>query len=510
MTTRVVTILKYFGFLSIVFFTLISCEKEIEGIGVDIIDNSKFTPGIYVSSVLAANKNVDSVPANNIEQYLLGSYADSEFGALKGSIVSQLLPPAVGDYYSYGTNAGIDSVLIFIPYQVTQLDDDDDGKPVFKIDSVIGNDEVKFKLGVYELETFLNSLNPENPTQNMVYYSDKVFQKKSIPFYAEDFKINHNDTVAYIKRYMPDGVTVYDIDTVKQANSAPTIKLPLNEEMIQEIFVDDASGSQFSSIESFIHYFRGFYLEASEDLTNRSQLVSLNMTLARMVIYYSNDQDESDNVDLDGNGVTGETAVRVPMSYEFYFGNVKSNVLTRDYTISKESGPDRLYVQGAAGSLATIDLFVNEDLDELRSKDLLITDASITVYVDQNSSSDILPEQLFIYNYEDNTQIIDMFTEGLSRIGGSLERDDDGKGYKYVFRITDYISRVLSPTDPIELSTLGIKVYNPTDSPSSLLDTTVPEYSWIPRGVVLYNQNGDNAGNYKIEFEIKYTELKTN
>jgi hypothetical protein len=509
MTTKVVTFLKYVGLISIVFFTIISCEKEIEGIGVDIIDNNKFSTGKLIVDVNTATENIERVPANGISQYLLGVYNDNELGELKGSIVSQIVLPVTGTYYDYGDNAAIDSVLIFIPYQSTQEDDDANGKPVFKIDSIIGDTEVEFQLGVYELETFLNTLDPSDPSKQMIYYSDKVFEKNPTPFYLKNFKVNPNDTITYIKRYMPDGTTVFDKDTIQQTNSAPVLKLPLNEAMIQQIFIDNASGSEFSSNDAFVHYFRGFYIEATTASTNQSHLISLSMTGAKMVIYYSNNQNEGTDVDLNGNGIKGEQNVRMKESFEFTFGNNKSNVLERAYPTPHQSGTDRLYIQGAAGSLATVDLFAGyseADLDELRNNNLLITNAQLTFYVDQNASSNIAPEQLFIYNYQDNEQILDMFTEGISAIEGSLERDEDGNPYKYTFKITDYISKLLTTNDPADLVTLGIKVYNPTDSPETFTDVTVLDYSWVCRGVVLYNQS-QSAGDKKAQLEISYTKL---
>jgi hypothetical protein len=128
------------------------------------------------------------------------------------------------------------------------------------------------------------------------------------------------------------------------------------------------------------------------------------------------------------------------------------------------------------------------------------------LYVDQNASSDIVPEQLFIYNYIKNTQIIDMITEGLSVVGGSLERDDDGKPEKYVFKITNLVSEILKSSNPEDLETLAIQVYNPTDIPQSTLDLSIKNYNWIPQGVVLYNQD-ESAGDKKAKLEIYFTKL---
>jgi len=225
-----------------------------------------------------------------------------------------------------------------------------------------------------------------------------------------------------------------------------------------------------------------------------------------MTIYYSNDKDEGAEEDLNDNGVNGEENVRVKQQYTFSFSpSNKSNFLERDYSNSKQSGSDRLYVQGAAGSVATIDLFEDFDnIPELQEGKLLITGANLTVFVDPNADSDILPEQLFIYNYKENEQLIDIMTQGLASVGGSLVRDDDGNPEKYVFRIVDYVSEALE--DPENLSTIGIKVYNPSDVPQTTADTTIEEYSWVPNGVVLFGQS-ESAGDKRVKLEIFYSKI---
>lgn len=506
MTTKVVKVLKYLGLFSIVFFTIISCEKEIESIGVNLVDNNNFNTGNLISEVIATNENVDRVISSGVPQYLLGVYSDTEFGKLKASIVSQLSLPAIGEDYNYGTNAAIDSVIVYIPYQSTRnLENYSDGKPSFAIDSVFGESNVEFQLNVYELKTFLNTLDPEDPSKLAVYYSDKEFQKGETSLFSGNFKVNPDDTVAYIKRYMPDA-TSYDIDTIKQTDLSPTIKIPLNEDMIQQLFVDNAAGSEFASIDDFQHYFRGLYIEAEELNSDKSHVISLDMLNTNMIIYYSNDEDEAEGVDLNDNGTTGEQGVRVKKEYVFLLGSIKSNVIKRDNTNSKASGNDRLYVQGAAGSIATIEILNNENLPDLQDNNWLITDANLIFYVDQNASSNIAPEQLFLYNYDENSQILDMMTEGLFAIGGALERDEDGNPYRYVFKITDYISELLTSDEPLDLVKLGLKVYGSTDSPVSPTDTTIRNFSWNPKGVVLFG-NDISAGDKRIKLEISYSEI---
>lgn len=506
MTTKVVANLKYFGLFAWVFLILISCEKDIESVGLNLVDNNTFNSNSFVSEVISTTQNIEKVPANGLEQYLLGVYADDEFGKLKASIVTQLFLPAVADSYDYGTNAAIDSVIITIPYQSTKsLENFSDGKPQFTIDSVIGNPETAFKLQVFELKTFLNTLDPNDPSKNATYYSDKQFLKGDLPLYSGDFKINPNDTVSYIKRYLANG-TVYDIDTVFADNLAPSIKIPLDENQIKTIFVENASDPAFDSFDNFYHYFRGLYIEASELTNEKSHIVSLSTASSKMTIYYSKDEDEPTDEDLNNNGVNGETGVRTKHSFDFAFGNIRSNVLERDYTNSKQSGLDRLYLQGAAGSLATVDLFVNDNLNELRAKNWLITEANLIFYVDQNASSNIAPERIFLYNFEENSQILDVFSEGIDEMGGFLEYDEEGKPYRYVVKITDYISELLKPDATENSVKLGIKVFNPSDSPTALTDTKVRELSWNPKGAVLYNNNA-SAADKRLKLQIFYSKL---
>ena len=157
--------------------------------------------------------------------------------------------------------------------------------------------------------------------------------------------------------------------------------------------------------------------------------------------------------------------------------------------------------------MATIEIFSNDDLQELRGKNWLINNAQLVFYPDPNAASSIYPEQLFLYNYDKKIQIIDMLSEGLQTVGGALELDEDGNPERYVIRITDYISDVLNYDDPSDLVKFGIRVYNPSDSPSGITDTKIRDYNWNPKGVVLFNHH-PSAGDKRVTLEIHYTELQ--
>ena len=392
MSSNFMKIIKYGTIFTFVFVSIIACEKDIENVGVNLINRIDFNSDKFTTDVTTSTHNIEKVRADNLSQYLLGVYKDDDFGKIKASIVTQLSLASTG--LDFGVNPTIDTVLLSIPYQAT-TDTIIGGISDFSLDSIIGDVNVPFTLKVYELGTFLNSLNPDDPSQTAKYYSDKVYQKIMPELYSGDFKPNKNDTVAYVKRW--NGTSVYDIDTIKSSVVAPIILIPLDENRIKDILINNPSGTEFDSFQNFIRYFRGIYIEAIEGSNDKSNLMSLSLANANITVYYTNE-------------VEGE---KTAQSFTFALG-LRNNIIERDYTGAFSSGADKIYVQGAAGTDAVVEILGNQDLDELRNNNWLINDASLTFYINQNATSNIIPEQLYIYNYDSNSQLIDVFTEGVS------------------------------------------------------------------------------------------------
>ena len=155
MTTKVVRNFKSFGLFALLVLTITSCEKEIESIGVNLVDNNVFSKDIYSSVVSTENINIDRVPTNGISQYLLGVYNDNEFGKLKASIITQLNIPTTGEAYAngYGTNTSIDYVLINIPYQTTKKENYSGS--AYTSARLLTKDKFSFKYGKVEVRAKL-------------------------------------------------------------------------------------------------------------------------------------------------------------------------------------------------------------------------------------------------------------------------------------------------------------------------------------------------------------------
>ena len=522
MTKKIVNSLKYIGLSSLILLSVIACERDFENIGIGLVDNNEFTTKDTVFEVIAYNKNIDSSRVDGVPQYLLGVYKDDNFGFIKTTFISQL---GLSGSTSFGDNVSIDAVILDIPYYVT--DTSTTGIPDFKLDSIIGDQSKEYNLSIYESGTFLNSLDPLDPTKIKRYYSNEDYSVQEL-LYSSLFKPNRNDTVLYVNRRFIDSdpTTVDDIDTIKKSPLLPSIKIPLDTLFFRNNFINQENTGVFDTFDNFINHFRGIVIEA--DGTDGS-LMALAMSNATITIYYTNTVLTSEsliNVDLNGDGDTDDTDVPVRTKEEMAFPifGIRSNQYKRDYSQSlvninnlfdfpnTTNGEEKLYVQGASGSMSVIELFKGIDLDEIRNKNWLINEANVILYWDESSSTNV-PEKLLLYRFDENSQILDVFSEAqINGIGGDLERDEDtNKPIKYKFRITDYISEVLKSEEPIALERFGLKVFHLTDNPNFLLgitDTIIKDFSWIAKGVVLKGNNIDEMNSdyaKRLKLEIFYT-----
>ncbi len=502
MTTKVVNVLKQGGISLFLIIGLLACEGSIDDVGVNIVDNNVFEEGKYTSEVITYNKNIEKRLANKLNQYLLGVYKNDDFGQIDASVIGQL---TFNTDIDFGLDPSIDTIILNIPYYATQIGDYENGSPEFELDSIIGNQDVAFRLKISELQTYLNTLDPDNPSEELNYYTDDDFNQHMTPFYSGTFIPNEKDTVLYVERReitqdLENGI--YNVDTIKRVDAAPTLKIPLNEEWFATNFLNNPA--VFESTAAFVDFFNGLYIEASPEMMDpEASLMTLDFSGATMTIYYTNTEFEK----------------RTKQTVSFNFGGVTNNKYTRDYTGSNAepiiNNPDevfgdaQLFVQGAAGSIALLDLFTEDDLAELRSNNWLINDANLIFYIDQTADLSIIPDRLLLYNYDESIHLTDFLFEGVASFGGGIEYDDDEDNptpILYKINITDYVSKILASEDAIEPSKLALKVFNNSDFPIDFTDFEVKDYSWNPKGIILHGNTTTDIEK-RVKLEITYTEI---
>jgi len=512
MSTKIVSSIKYIGVLTLVLFSIIACEKDFENVGADLVDNNLFTPDVETFEVISYNESLKHSRVDNVTNRLLGVYNHKDFGLLESSIISQLNLAAI----KFSDNMSIDAVILDIPYYAHLLEKNSDG-PVFELDSIIGNQKKKFNIKVYELGTYLNSLDPVDPSKIKKYLSNETFTRKTL-LYSGDFQPNKNDTVLYVDRF---SIADNPRDTIKKENTSPSIKIPLDNNFFKNNFLNQQNSGVFDSNDSFKNYFRGLVIDAEG---NDGAMMQLAMSKATVTVYYTNvvlTDETTTTGDLNGDGDTDDKKVptRTKQSTAFLLSGVSTSQYTRDYSTSmtnilqklnnpnKVSGEDKLYVQGAAGSIAVLELFNGIDLNEIREKNWLINEANLTLYVD-NPADTIIPNKLYLYKYDYNSQVLDATTEGF--IDGKLKKDKNNKPEKYEFLITDYISEILkNDGEALDIGKLAIKTYNLRDKPLNVSDTLMKNYSWDAKGVVLKGnklpESNGKKHEQRLKLEIFYT-----
>jgi hypothetical protein len=237
-----------------------------------------------------------------------------------------------------------------------------------------------------------------------------------------------------------------------------------------------------------------------------------------MTIYYTQDEikNEAEGEDLDGDGITGEEGVTVRSKklMDFNAGGTRAGNYTRDYSGSRVEdallnpdmnlGETKLYVQGVAGSNAMINLFTTESLQELRDKNYLINEANLVLKVDKSLQKGKLPNQLFLYKYDNNSILEDLRINGPEVFGGNLIYDDEGEPDYYKFRITTYITKLLLEPES-KPESLVLKTFNATDTPDfEKQDSIVKDFSYIPKGVILYG-NLPQTDSKRLKLQIFYS-----
>jgi len=504
---------KYFFAIILVLTGVVSCEKDFTDIGSNIISNTAFTTNSLLVDVELENSPITKIPSGNISlepgNYLLGVHASTEYEKIEASIISQLSISSslqvVDDENNYVSDTTvvttIDTVFIKLPYQVTLNDD----ASAYELDSIIGDPSKAFNLNVFQTSTYLSLLDPSDPAKLNSFSSDDVFEKETPITELNDplnfqFIPKATDTSILVKRWLSD-LTVSRIDTVTYTNSAsstvpiPFATIPLKEDVIKELFLDKYNSPEFDSQDAFNNYFRGLILEATGDV---GSLISFNfngVVKPSLEIYYTNTVLTA--------GVIIDT---IQKNDSFLLSGIRTSTYKMEDKIYPEN--NEVKIQGAAGSEGTIKLFGEEKIAALRDRNLLINDASLTLYINQSKDTTALPYQLFLYKSDEGinpiySQVKDLFTEGPVIFGGLLERDGNGKKEKYTFRITDYVSDILNgETDYSPL--LRLKVINSTDL-QTVSDTVYTNYNWNPKAVTIFNHHNENDSK-KAVLKISYSE----
>lgn len=456
---------------------IVSCENDLNTLGSDILGQEQLAGRIQQQDfdVISYNALLNPIQTNNFNSMLLGFYKDDVFGNTVYEFVSQV--NLTTSFVNFGEQAEIDSVAIEIPYfsRVTGIDGD---ATTYELDSLYG--DVSMHLEIFENRFFLNSFDIQDLSQNAIYYNDlkSIIESNLVgnePLY-EDPNFIPSPREVILKE--GDEITERLSPRFRLSDTIP------NDFWKEKLLVEQTDGTFITnpvlqSSSDFLNLFRGLYFRFRPTSLNGStgHLSSLNINDAEITIYASGIFPELG--DVNGDDLINDDD-RFSNTFILGFDGIKFNFISNDFkpAIISEiqsandniNGEENLFLKGGQGSIAILELF-GQDLDldgeadaltALKEENILINDAILNLYVDQDriSASGAVgpqePERVTIFNLEDNTVLADylLATDNFSPVNslrthlGRLVRETNGDlstaGVNYQIGLTEHVRSVIS------------------------------------------------------------------
>ena len=482
--------MKNIKLLSIFFIILIySCDKEFTSIDSDVISAENainFNTSSIDYPIVASNLRLNPVKSNNLPSFMLGYNNNPFYGESKASFLGQIVPAEFSP--SFGENVVLDSVVLTIPYYSRGVDTDDDGNISYEIDSVYGNTATK--LYVYKSNFYLRDFNPSGDfSDSQNYYSNGALSNSET--------INQSEIEAellYESGILGDGsddfipsseridLTLLDSlgESYVASSIAPAIRLKLNnpnDNFWESLFFENEGNPELINPNTFKEFFRGLYIKA-DGVNSEGSMMLLNFASSntKLTIHYTSET--STDSDTDSGGTSTET-ITSQNEYVLNFTDNLVNIYENNFQVDVSNsntveGDERIYLKGGEGYMSTVDLFSGEIEDdngvmvnafdhfknsfydeenEIANK--IINEAYIEFFVDQTQDIGSEPDRIYLYNFEQNTALIDYFLdqsvssttinakinhlEPLTRDGDSIT----GEGVKYKIRITEHLNNLI-------------------------------------------------------------------
>ena len=338
------------------------------------------------------------------------------------------------------------------------------GATIYELDSLMGNSEAKFKLKVSELDYFLRPFDPEN---NFETYQ-KYYSSNSIPdnfsgtvLFDEEIEINSKELVFY-KEDDPETEEDDESEIVKE-RLTPRIRVSLDKDFFQSKILDNEGSDDLANAENFKLFFKGIIIDAYD--FSDPLLMILNFSEAEIRIVY--DYQKYDKNDTDDD-TSDDVIESTEDEYKLNLNGIKLNSFKYDLypaeiitAISDTiNNAGLVYLKGGEGIMAEIELFKDDNgndlLEEIRKKEWLVNEASLSIYINKDmlsSSGGIIePSRLYLYDIDNKAPLIDYFVDNSAgpkeyqnKIvhGGSIELDEDKNGLMYKIRISEHIKNVI-------------------------------------------------------------------
>ncbi|MDA9706772.1 DUF4270 domain-containing protein [Bacteroidota bacterium] len=470
-----------FNFLKILLVALIitSCEKDFASFDSGVINSDNainFSTNSVEYSLTSRSEMVNPVQTNNLPSFLLGSYNHPQFGISNSSFVGQMVPSEYN--HDFGDNVVLDSVVLTIPYYSRGIDTSEEGDITYEIDSVYGDSPIK--ISVYRNNFFFRTFDPFSDFDtSQSYFSNGSLSVEEVI----DSGQLEGELLFEIDDFVPsaDQINLTQIDTSGNPyiaqRIAPALRFKLNnpnENFWESNFFENEGNQVLTNEPNFKEFFRGLYIKVEGSSDGSMMLLNFASSNTKLTIHYT-----SDNTNI-GDSDTGSVDEIETNQHEYVMNfsgnliNLFENETVIDVDLMDQTnGNENIYLRGGEGIISTIDLFsgtiIGDDGEEISEFDIfkdffydeisdepirIINEAYIEFFVNQGFSNNDEPERIYLYNYEQNSALIDYFLDqSVSSLTINakinhlepLVRDslDDDRGIKYKIRITEHLNNLI-------------------------------------------------------------------
>ena len=532
----------------ILLIAVFSCEKDFASFDSEVINSDNainFSTNSLEYNLTTKSEMVNPVQTNNLPSFLLGSYNHPQFGRSNSSFVGQMVPSEYN--HDFGDNVVLDSVVLTIPYFSRGIDTSEEGDITYEIDSVYGNEPIK--ISVYRNNFFFRTFDPfSNFDTSQSYYSNGSLSVEEII----DVTQLEGELLFEIDDFTPSAnqINLTQIDTsgntyVSQ-RLAPALRFKLNnpnDNFWETNFFENEGNQVLTNEPNFKEFFRGLFIKIESNSEGSIMLLNFASSNTKLTIHYTSDNTnvgDSDTGSIDDIETNQHEYV---MNFSGNLINLFDNENPIDVGLMDQSiGNENIYLKGGEGIISTLDLFsgsITDDsgeeisefdhfkqffYDEVSDEPIrIVNEAYIEFFVNQNFSNDDEPERIYIYNYEQNTALIDYFLDqSVSSLTINakinhlepLVRDslDDDKGIKYKIRITEHLNNLILRDSSNAKLALGVISDVASVQNYKILNDSETEDKRLASGVILSPKGTILHGNLSPEVDkrpkikIYYTE----
>jgi len=532
----------------VILIALVSCEKDFASFDSEVINSDNainFSTNSVEYSLTTQSEMVNPVQTNNLPSFLLGSYNHPQYGRSNSSFVGQMVPSEYN--HDFGDNVVLDSVVLTIPYFSRGIDTSEEGDITYEIDSVYGDDPIK--ISVYRNNFFFRTFDPFSDFDtSQSYYSNGSLSVEEII----DSNQLEGELLFEIDDFTPSAeqINLTEIDTAGNPyvaqRIAPALRFKLNnpnDNFWETNFFENEGNQVLTNEPNFKEFFRGLYIKVESNSNGSIMLLNFASSNTKLTIHYTSD---NTNIGDSDTGSVDEIETN-QHEYEMNFSGNLINLFDNENPIDvglidQTNGNENIYLRGGEGIISTLDLFsgsiTNDNGEEISEFDhfkqffyddisdepiRIVNEAYIEFFVNQNFANDDEPERIYIYNYEQNTALIDYFLDQsvssltINAKVNHLEpliRDslNNDIGIKYKIRITEHLNNLVLRDSTNAKLALGVisdvgsvQNFNILNGPESTNKSIASGIILSPKGTILHGNLSSDSEKRPI-IKIYYTE----